>query len=148
VSDRAGRVAALVGAVRRHFPTASPPVVTGISQGGDLSLMLGVRYPTVIAAALPIASQLPEPLLPVAAAPGAALPPIDAFHGTADPIAPFGSLQRAVSVLRDRGFPVVLHGYPEVRHEVPAGLAADVRACAALRLRSSREPCDAPTAAR
>jgi hypothetical protein len=48
---------------------------------------------------------------------------------------------RAIA-LRGRGYPVELHAYPGARHEVPADLAADVRACAARRLRDVRAPCD------
>jgi predicted esterase len=141
LTARAARLAALVDAVRRHFGSESPPVVSGISQGGDLSIALGVLHPTAIAAALPIASRFPEPMWPRPAEPGAALPPTDAFQGTADPKAPFASLERAISALRDRGYPVVLHGYHDVAHEVSPAQRVDVRACAALRLRGLREPC-------
>jgi predicted esterase len=141
LAARAKRLAGLIGAVRRHFGSASPPVVSGISQGGDLSIALGVLHPTAIAAALPIASRFPEPMWPRTAEPGTALPPIDAFQGTADPVAPFASLQRAIAALRDRGYPVVLHPYDDVSHEVSPSQRADVRACAAIRLRGMREPC-------
>jgi predicted esterase len=143
LTDRAARLAALVGAVRRRFGSASPPVVSGISQGGDLGVALGLLHPTAIAAALPIASRFPEPMWPRPAAPGAALPPIDAFQGTSDPVAPFAPLQRAIAALRGLGYPIVLHAYPGVSHEVSPSQRADVRACAALRLRGLREPCRA-----
>lgn len=141
--DRAARLAALVATVRRHFRSASPPVVSGISQGGDLSIALGVLHPAEISAALPIASRFPGPLWPAPAGPGAALPPIDAYQGTADPVAPFAPLERAFAALRDRGYPVVLHAYGGVAHEVTPAQRADLRACAALRLRGRRELCPA-----
>lgn len=141
LTERAARLGALIDAIRRHFGSTAPPVVTGISQGGDLSIALGVLHPSTVSAGLPIASRFPVAMLPPAAEAGAALPAIDVFQGTADTIAPMSSLHCAVSALRQRGYPVELHAYPGVRHEVPANLAADVRVCAALRLRGVRARC-------
>jgi predicted esterase len=141
LTDRAARLAALFGIVRRHFRNAAPPVVSGISQGGDLSIALGVLHPTVISAALPIAARFPEPMLPAPAEPGTALPLVDVYQGAADPKAPIAPLQRAIASLRGRGYPIVLHAYDGVVHEVSPAERADIRACAALRLRGSREPC-------
>jgi predicted esterase len=141
LSDRAARLAKLVVAIRAHFGNASALVVSGISQGGDLSIALAMRSPAVITAALPIASRFPEPLWPRPPEPGARLPAVDAFQGTADPIAPFAQLQHAFTTLHDRGYPVVLHAYDGVAHEVAPAQRADIRACAALRLRGLRAPC-------
>jgi predicted esterase len=141
LSDRAARLAKLIRVVRAHFGEASPLVVSGISQGGDLSIALAVQTPAVVTAALPIAARFPEPLWPRPTEPGAGLPPVDAFQGTADPMASFPRLQRAFTALHDRGYPVVLHAYDGVAHEVSAAQRADIRACAALRLRGLRTPC-------
>jgi len=141
LTDRASRLAALVDVVRRRLGAASPPVVSGISQGGDLSIALGVLHPADIAAALPIAARFPAPLWPRPAEPGTALPLVDAFQGTADRVAPVAALERASAALRGRGYPVVIHTYDGVAHEVSPAERADVRACAALRLRGSHEPC-------
>jgi phospholipase/carboxylesterase len=138
LTERAARLAAVVGAVQRHFGSA-PPVVSGISQGGDLSIALGVLHPRAIAAALPIAARFPAPMWPPSPA-SEALPPVDAFQGERDPVAPFTALRRAADALRERGFPVAVHAYPS-GHEVTPALAADLRACAALRLRGRRDRC-------
>jgi predicted esterase len=145
LTARAGRVAVVVGAVQRHF-AAAPPVVSGISQGADLSIALGVLHPATVTAALPIAARFPAPMWP-APRPGEPLPPVDAFQGNRDPVAPFAALRRAFAALDERGYPVTVHGYP-VGHEVTPALAADVRACAALRLRGSRDRCAGGDAAR
>jgi predicted esterase len=141
LADRAARLAALLGTVRRHFRGAGPPVVSGLSQGGDLSIALGVLHPAAISAALPIAARFPEPMVPGPAEPGAALPLVDVYQGAADTKAPIAPLQRAIAALRGRGYPIVLHAYGGVEHEVSPAEGADIRACAALRLRGSREPC-------
>jgi len=141
LSDRAERLSSLVDAVQHHVGSPSVTVVTGISQGGDLSIALGILHPTAISAALPIASRFPEPMWPSLTTTASAPPPIDAFQGAADPVAPFAALQRSVAALRHRGYPVVLHRYDDLAHDVSPALAADVRACAALRLRGLRDPC-------
>jgi predicted esterase len=140
LTDRAQRLAALVALVQHHLGSASPPVVSGISQGGDLSIALGVLHPSTITAAIPIAARFPRALWPSTDAPSSS-PPIDAFQGAADPIAPAAALQRAIAALRDRGHPAVLHLYNGVSHEVSTAQRADLRACVALRLRSHRQPC-------
>lgn len=148
LQERAARLATLLGAIQRHFGSATPPVVSGISQGGDLSIMLAVHHPQAIAAALPIGSRFPSRLWP----PRRATPPphrdahplLDAFQGIADPVAPFPALERAISTLSSRGLPVQLHPFPNVKHEVTPAVRAAVQTCAALRLRSSRQPCPAP----
>ena len=141
MTERAARLARVVGAVRRQFASAAPPVVSGISQGGDLSLALGVGYPGLVAATLPIAARFPEAMWPAPAAGDAVLPPVDVFQGSADPVAALAPLQRTVTALHDRGYPVVLHAYAGVAHEVSPAQGADIRACAARRLRGDRMPC-------
>lgn len=141
LAARAARLAALLPLLQRHFASAAPPVVTGVSQGGDLSIMLAVHHPGAIAAALPIAARFPAPLWP-AAPPAAPAPPLDAFHGAADPVAPPAALARAVAALAALRFPAAVHIIPGVQHEVAPPLRAALHACAALRLAGSRAPCE------
>jgi phospholipase/carboxylesterase len=138
--DRAQRLAALIAAVQRHLGGPPVTVVSGVSQGGDLGIALGILHPDRISAALPIASRFPAPLWP-AAKTSAASPAIDAFQGALDPVAPIAALEAAFAALRSRGFPVVLHRYDEQGHDIAPTMAADVRACAALRLRGVDDAC-------
>jgi predicted esterase len=140
LSDRVRRLASLIAAVQRHLGGPPVTVVSGISQGGDLGIALGILHPRRISAALPIASRFPAPLWP-AANRSAAAPPIDAFQGARDPVAPAAALEAAFTALRNRGFPVVLHRYGELGHDIAPTMAADVRACAALRLRGVDDAC-------
>jgi predicted esterase len=140
LGDRARRLASLIAAVQRHLGGPPVTVVSGVSQGGDLGIALGILHPDRISAALPIASRFPAPLWPAVKG-SAAAPPIDAFQGGLDPVAPVAALEAAFTALRDRGYPVVLHRYGELGHEITPTMAADVRACAALRLRGEAGPC-------
>lgn len=142
LADRAARLANLLTAIQTHFNAAKPPVVSGVSQGGDLSIALAVHHPASLSAALPIAARFPSPLWPkpAAASPHDA-PPLDAFHGADDPVAPLASLARAFTALRAAGLAAQLHAYPGVTHEIAPTLRADLLPCAALRLRGSLQPC-------
>jgi predicted esterase len=140
LSDRAGRLASLIAAVQRHLGGPPVTVVSGVSQGGDLSIALGILHPRAISGAVPIASRFPAPLWPAATS-SAASPPIDAFQGALDPVAPVAALEAAFTALRSRGFPVTLHRYDALGHDIAPTMAADVRACAALRLRGVDGAC-------
>ncbi|MEM1414090.1 MAG: dienelactone hydrolase family protein [Myxococcota bacterium] len=101
-----GRVAALAGlidALQETRPVAGKPIVTGFSQGGVMALSLAVLAPERIAAAIAIAAWFPEALLP---AKGGTRPPIQAIHGTADPVVPFAPLRALVPKLRALGHAV------------------------------------------
>jgi len=139
VAARASRLAALFARLRAHFHTYGLPVVSGVSQGADLSLALALHHRGSVAAALPVAARASVP--PPA---GQAVPPIDAFHGMDDAeAAPFLALARAVALLRAQGVPIVLHAYPGVRHEIGTELRRDLLACAAARLGGSHLACGA-----
>lgn len=141
LTARADRLAALLPLLQRHFASATPPVITGVSQGGDLSIMLAVHHPGAVAAALPIAARFPAPLWP-SAPPTAAAPPLDAFHGAEDPVAPPAALTRAIAALAALRFPAAVHVIPGVQHELAPPLRAALHTCAALRLAGSRAPCE------
>jgi len=165
VTARAARLAALLERLRAHFHAREPPVVSGVSQGADLSLVLALRHPGSITAALPIAARAPASIWPAPTAhvssPGqpdgdsagarrtgghSGKAAIDAFQGTADEAAPFAAFARATEALRARGVPLVLHAYPGVKHEVSPAMRRDILACAAARLRESRSTSGCPAA--
>lgn len=98
----------------------APFIVTGVSQGGDLSLALALRHPDLVVAALPMLGMLPDELIPADAA--GALPPINLFHGEADPQVPIGRARQTAQALTEYGVPVALHVYPGVGHALPDAL--------------------------
>ncbi|MCA9618610.1 MAG: dienelactone hydrolase family protein [Myxococcales bacterium] len=107
----------MIAGVVERYPTIGKPIVTGFSQGGMLSFGLAVLRPTQIAAAVPVAGWLPEPLWQ--APPSESAPPIVALHGDADPVLPVGPTRDAVAALRERGWKVDLVEYPGVEHRIP-----------------------------
>lgn len=144
LAARAARLARLVDRIRQHFAAPAAPVISGLSQGGDLSLALALHHPASISAALPIGARAPAASWRDAR-PHPAPPPIDAYQGTADEPAPYAPFARASEALRQRGFPLALHRYPGLGHGMFPPMRADLHACLALRLRGSRAAC--PTTA-
>ncbi len=112
------RLAAMIAELLKTRPTRGKALVTGFSQGGMLSFALAVDHPDLIAAAVPIGGWLPPPLVP-AALPPAPLPSIVALHGEADVVVPFAPTRESVDALKKQGWPVTLHPFPDVAHQIP-----------------------------
>lgn len=101
-----------------------PAVITGWSQGGDLSFALAVRHPRRVRAALPVLGMLPEACWP---ADGARLPPVHAFHGEQDVNVPITTARATAARLAARGVPITLHTYPNAGHDFAAPMRAEWR---------------------
>lgn len=112
------RLAAMIAELLKTRPTRGKALVTGFSQGGMLSFALAVDHPDLIAAAVPIGGWLPPPLVP-AALPPAPLPSIVALHGEVDVVVPFAPTRESVDALKKQGWPVTLHPFPDVAHQIP-----------------------------
>lgn len=96
--------------------TCGKPVVTGFSQGGILSFTLAAHHPDTLAAAVPVAGWLPEPLLPESVS---EVVPIRALHGDADRVLALSPTQDSVVALEQRGADVTLQVFPGVGHAIP-----------------------------
>jgi phospholipase/carboxylesterase len=143
VAAVADRLASFIAAARAHFG-ADRVVVTGTSQGGDLSFALALHHSDQVRAALPIAGRVLKS--PDIVAKQAIV--IDAFHGTADSKAPYARTAAAVELLGTRGIAAVLHTYPGLDHDVSALEETDLLACVAKRMggNADRDSCRSPSA--
>lgn len=119
------KVATMIEAVTKRYPTRGKPIVTGFSQGGMLSFALAVTHPELVAAALPVAGVLPEPMWPSAKAPDDP-PPIVALHGDADPLLAIDATRQTVAALREAGFEATLTEYPGVPHRIQPNMRRDL----------------------
>lgn len=133
------KLAKMIEAVAKKYPTEGKPIVTGFSQGGMLSFGLATLRPDLVAAAIPLAGVLPEPLR-TTKAPDAA-PPIIALHGDADPVLPIGQARDTVSALKDAGWNVTLLEYPGVKHQ----LRGDMQRELFRRVKDAMAPAATPT---
>lgn len=114
------RLAAFVNAMGQRYGVR--PVVTGISQGGDIAFLMAAEYPASISAALPFAPVIPAGLH-VAAPTGAARPPIYVYQGEDDPIVQVALTRRRVAELQAQ-LPISLETFPNLGHDISPEMKA------------------------
>jgi phospholipase/carboxylesterase len=122
----ADRVVATADAVRRARPTRGAGVVMGFSQGGMMAWTIAVRHPRAFTAAFPVAGFLFPEVLARHSITGVRLPPIVAFHGTADQLVPLADDRRGVKLLEQKGGRADLRIYDGVGHDIPPPLRTDL----------------------
>lgn len=123
----ADRVARFIRAAVDAYPTRGKPILTGYSQGADLTHMIALRQPGLIHAGLPMGGRFPEAWLDGAPA-GAALPSeMTLFHGAADQAVDVSESFAAAQYYSANGVTVTLHTYADVGHSYPAQMKRDYR---------------------
>ena len=92
IIDAALRITQQTKRLMKTKPTVGRPIVTGFSQGGILSLTIGLLHGDVFSAAVPLAvlpTHPPRPTTPIA--------PMTAFHGQADTVVPWSDSSGALN---------------------------------------------------
>lgn len=120
IAGAAEQVSALISRLSARYPDAGPPIVTGFSQGGMITLALAVRHPEQVAAAVPMAGWLPPPLLPPAR-PGRT-PSIRALHGREDTVVPFAPAAASVRALTELGWDAQVIPFERAGHNLPPAM--------------------------
>lgn len=128
------RLAAFIEHMQARYPSRGLPVLSGVSYGGDLSLLLILHQPAKYAGAYPVAARLLPEWLQSAVACGASCPPIHALHGRDDSTVPMAPTQAALEQLSARGREVSLRAYDHTGHDFTAAMQADLRAAIAARI--------------
>lgn len=122
----AEKLAAFISQLVALRPTVGKPIVTGYSQGGDLSYVLALRHPELIRAALPMGARLPEAWRPARlSVPADDAPSVYIFHGLEDAIVPVPAARAAAAFLEGLGFSVELREYPDTGHGYPEAMRSD-----------------------
>jgi len=120
--DTAAQMAEFVRAATREY--GARPVVSGISQGGDLSLLLAIHHPDLIKASFPFAPVIPPELIVSDARAKAEGPPIHVMQGDADAIIDVALTRTRVAELAE-DLPIRLTTYPGLGHDISAEMEAD-----------------------
>jgi phospholipase/carboxylesterase len=118
-------------------PTLGKPIIMGFSQGGALAFEIGVHHAAAIAATFPVGGWLTPALWPSAKPRGPV--PLSLFHGTADTVVPFRATKTAALAMRELGFPLELHEYEGVGHEISALESRDLLAAIAAECEKQRQ---------
>ena len=93
-------------------------LVAGFSQGGAVTLSLGLRRSQPLAGLVAMSTYLPDPgNAAVRLAAGANAQPVFFAHGSGDQVVPLALGEQSMQALRDLGFAVQSHRYP-MAHQV------------------------------
>ncbi len=118
------KIARFIKALREMY--SAKLVVTGMSQGGDLSLHLACHYPELVDLSCPIAGRLSEPMRPDAIA-HQTLPDILMLNGCDDEIVTVESARDVASWLKTQNFKLSLNEYDGIGHDINAEMIEDIR---------------------
>ncbi len=95
-------------------------VLAGFSQGGAVTLALGMRRALPLAGLVALSTYLPAPERAKAECRAdAAKPPVFMGHGLGDPVVPYLAGETSADVLRECGFDVEWHAYPMMHAVMP-----------------------------
>lgn len=124
IRAEADRIAGFLTALKNQYP--AKVAVSGMSQGGDLSLSLAAYHPKLIDVALPLAGRLSAPMRP-AQVTSAKKPQMFMKVGADDPIVSLESSCEACAWLQNQGYTAELRDYPGVKHDISADMVAHIQ---------------------
>lgn len=145
VRTEAARLAAFIRAVQTLYRCPGPVVVTGVSQGGDLSFQLAHDHPQLVAASFPVLGRN----LVGRSSEWRDAAPVTAYFSLDDPIVDRGQASAAVQAIRESHGQVQVREYFAGGHdltpEMAAALADDLASqvpsrCAELRTIGVKPP--------
>ena len=134
----AERVAEFIREALKRYPTRGAPVLTGYSQGADLTHVIALHQPELIAAGLPMGGRFPAAWRDDRQAMSPLPKEIVLFHGAADEAVEVAESLAAARYYTAQGVNVTLHTYADVGHAYPARMKADFEATV-RRLLESRD---------
>lgn len=124
IRKEVNKIAAFIKALREKY--SGKFVVTGMSQGGDLSLHLAAYYPDLIDLAVPMAGRLSELMQPDAIE-SDNLPKVVILQGADDLIVTVDDAKVAESYLKAQDYEVSLDVYEGVGHDISEDMVEKLR---------------------
>ena len=125
IREEAGYIALFLNALKSAY--AAPIAVTGMSQGGDLTLALAAYHPDTFDLAIPCAGRLSPAMRPDPFAyPADVLPKVFMKQGADDPIVSVDSAKEVAAWLAASAFTVSLQVYEHTAHEIPEVAIEDI----------------------
>jgi predicted esterase len=118
-------MAVFLKAISRKYKVK--PVVSGISQGGDISLLLAIHYPQLIKAAFPLLGFIHRQAYEGMKGSSVKGVPVYMFQGEDDKIVSVNYTQKEVAFLKNK-FQITLSTYPQTGHDVTAAMEKDYSA--------------------
>ncbi|SFH21176.1 alpha/beta hydrolase [Pedobacter insulae] len=115
-------IAKFVAAIEKKYNTVA--VVSGISQGGDISFLLAKHYPHLIQASFPFAAVIHSFINKELLHQAIIKKPIYIFQGESDQIIPHLLTKKKVGEIGNK-MNIKLFTYPKVGHEISAEMKID-----------------------
>ncbi|KRG70445.1 alpha/beta hydrolase [Pseudoxanthomonas dokdonensis] len=120
VAESALQIEALIAREQARGIAANRILLAGFSQGGAMTLAVGLRRREPLAGLIVLSAYLPDANQAASVVQSAAVSqPVFMAHGSGDPVVPFSYGQRSAQALQALGFTVEWHDYP-MAHQVCA----------------------------
>jgi phospholipase/carboxylesterase len=116
-------VAAFIRELYQKYPVK--PVVSGLSQGGDISLLLALRYPQLLKASLPMLGFVHREAYTFLKKSSTATIPIHLVHGEADKIVSINYVRKQTKYLQKIFKEITFSSYAGVEHDVTPAMERD-----------------------
>ncbi len=126
IQKTGSKIATFIQSIREKYPH-SKVAITGMSQGGDLTLHLTAHHPQLVDLACAMAGRLSEPMRPNTIT-ADTLPKVVMLLGLDDHIVLPEPTRAAKSWLQTQNFDVSLHEYAGVGHDISEDMIDKIRA--------------------
>lgn len=118
IAESVAQVEALIA--NEHARGIAPEriLLAGFSQGGAVTLAVGLQRRVPLAGLIAMSTYLPDPAAAASQLqPGALAQPLFMAHGSADPVVPYRAGEQSAQALQALGFTLEWHSYP-MGHQV------------------------------
>lgn len=118
IAESVAQVEALIAHEQSRGTAPGRILLAGFSQGGAVTLAVGLQRSVPLAGLIALSTYLPDPAAAASQLqPAATGQPLFMAHGSADPVVPFAAGQASMQALRTLGFALDWHTYP-MGHQV------------------------------
>ncbi len=111
------QIANFVDQITQCRPTLGKPIITGSSQGGEMTLLVASTEPRRVYKGVAVASYLLEPFWT------SRMAPVDMLHGTGDRTVPFSWAKQYAEHMMARGAPLTFTAFSSPGHGVTSQMS-------------------------
>lgn len=118
IAESVAQVEALIANEQARGIAPDRILLAGFSQGGAVTLAVGLQRRVPLAGLIAMSTYLPDPAAAASQLqPGALAQPLFMAHGSADPVVPYRAGEQSAQALQALGFTLEWHSYP-MGHQV------------------------------
>ncbi|MCS3847276.1 phospholipase/carboxylesterase [Xanthomonas campestris] len=118
IAESVAQIEALIANEQARGIAPERILLAGFSQGGAVTLAVGLQRRVPLAGLIAMSTYLPDPAAAASQLqPGALAQPLFMAHGSADPVVPYRAGEQSAQALQALGFTLEWHSYP-MGHQV------------------------------